>query len=213
MNSLDPSKSIKMLNSSNTPTMPNTATLLNTAPNTVPNSISSTVNSSTPNNSIFQNSTFKIIMLLLILAFLGFNIFKYLANTTDIITNNFSPTIINFFKEIGIITEGTIKNIVDNTNKGIKATSNESAKIINKTLDVPKNISKAINNKTVNHHPEPDKAGNKTQSSKGKSKSGFCFIGEDRGFRSCVKVSESDTCLSEQIYPTRELCINPNLRP
>lgn len=203
MNSLDPSKSINISNSANTLPLQNTS----------PNTMSATINNSSSNNSIFQNSSFKIIMLLLILAFLGFNIFKYLANTTDIITNYFSPTMIHFFKEIGIITEGTIKNIVNTANTGIKATSNETANIINETLDAPKNISKAINNKKVNHDPEPDKAGNKIQSSKGNSKSGFCFIGEDRGFRSCVKVSENDTCLSEQIYPTRELCINPNLRP
>ena len=203
MNSLDPSKSINISNSANTLPLQNT----------LPNTMSETINNSSSNNSIFQNSSFKIIMLLLILAFLGFNIFKYLANTTDIVTNYFSPTMIHFFKEIGIITEGTIKNIVNTANTGIKATSNETANIINETLDAPKNISKAINNKKVNHNPEPDKAGNKTQSSKGNSKSGFCFIGEDRGFRSCVKVSENDTCLSEQIYPTRELCINPNLRP
>jgi len=42
--------------------------------------------------------------------------------------------------------------------------------------------------------------------------SGYCYIGKDRGFRSCVKVNDYDNCMSGDIFPTSELCINPNLR-
>ena len=76
MNSLDPSKSINISNSANTLPLQNTT----------PNTMSAAINNTPTNSSIFQNSSFKIIMLLLILAFLGFNIFKYLAEGTDIIT-------------------------------------------------------------------------------------------------------------------------------
>lgn len=44
-------------------------------------------------------------------------------------------------------------------------------------------------------------------------KSGFCYIGEDRGFRSCIEVGESTKCMSGEIFPTREVCVNPSLRP
>jgi hypothetical protein len=43
-------------------------------------------------------------------------------------------------------------------------------------------------------------------------KSGWCFIGEDRGFRSCAPVITSDTCMSGDIFPSKDKCINPNLR-
>ena len=49
------------------------------------------------------------------------------------------------------------------------------------------------------------------QSSQSKRKSGYCYIGEDRGFRSCIKVDDSP-CLSGMIYPTKEHCIHPHLR-
>ena len=42
--------------------------------------------------------------------------------------------------------------------------------------------------------------------------SGFCYIGEDRGFRSCISVGEGDTCMSGDIFPTHTVCINPKLR-
>jgi hypothetical protein len=38
-------------------------------------------------------------------------------------------------------------------------------------------------------------------------------VGEDRGFRSCIEVGESTKCMSGEIFPTREVCVNPRLRP
>ena len=57
--------------------------------------------------------------------------------------------------------------------------------------------------------PQPDDATSRTQRS---GKSGYCYIGEDRGFRSCIQVGEEDTCMSGDIFPTQAICINPRLR-
>jgi len=43
-------------------------------------------------------------------------------------------------------------------------------------------------------------------------KSGWCYIGQDRGFRSCIEVSDTDTCISGDIFPSKDICINPSLR-
>ena len=40
----------------------------------------------------------------------------------------------------------------------------------------------------------------------------WCYVGEDRGFRTCAQVGVNDKCMSGDIFPTNELCINPNLR-
>jgi hypothetical protein len=58
--------------------------------------------------------------------------------------------------------------------------------------------------------PQPDDATSRTQRSSGKA--GYCYIGEDRGFRSCLEVGEQDTCMSGDIFPTHAVCINPRLR-
>ena len=42
--------------------------------------------------------------------------------------------------------------------------------------------------------------------------SGYCYIGTDRTFRSCVKMNVGDTCASKQVFPTKDICINPELR-
>ena len=42
--------------------------------------------------------------------------------------------------------------------------------------------------------------------------SGYCYIGTDRTFRSCIKMNSGDTCISKQVFPTKDICINPSLR-
>ncbi len=58
--------------------------------------------------------------------------------------------------------------------------------------------------------PTPDDSTSSTQFPK--TKSGYCFIGEDRGFRSCIQVSESTKCMSGDIFPSMDVCVNPSLR-
>ena len=43
-------------------------------------------------------------------------------------------------------------------------------------------------------------------------KSGWCYIGEERGTRSCVQVGVNDECMSGDVFPTNDVCVNPNLR-
>jgi len=70
-----------------------------------------------------------------------------------------------------------------------------------------------ISNQNVNtfNYTADDSMSN-IQKSKSGSKSGWCFIGEDRGFRSCIQVNENEKCMSGDIFPSQEICINPNLR-
>jgi hypothetical protein len=43
-------------------------------------------------------------------------------------------------------------------------------------------------------------------------KAGYCYIGEDRGFRSCVKVDAGDKCMSGQTFSRQDICVDPTLR-
>lgn len=44
------------------------------------------------------------------------------------------------------------------------------------------------------------------------NKSGWCYVGEQQDFRSCIEVGEFDKCISGNIFPSHEICVNPNLR-
>ena len=43
-------------------------------------------------------------------------------------------------------------------------------------------------------------------------KGGYCYIGEDRGFRNCLKVEASDKCMSGQVFSRQDICVDPTLR-
>ena len=79
-------------------------------------------------------------------------------------------------------------------------------------------LSNSLNNPTSNQSPDDiptytsDDSYSSIQKNKASGKTGFCFIGEDRGFRSCVSVGPNDTCMSGDIYPSNEICVNPTLR-
>jgi len=71
-------------------------------------------------------------------------------------------------------------------------------------------VKKALEYALKNQHPEADDATSNTQIPR--SKSGYCYIGEDRGFRSCINVSQDMKCMSGDIFPTMDVCVNPRLR-
>lgn len=75
---------------------------------------------------------------------------------------------------------------------------------------ISSSLSSALADAEYNTEPLPDDATSSTQRNSGKS--GYCYIGEDRGFRSCVAVKESDTCMSGDIFPSQSICVNPSLR-
>lgn len=43
-------------------------------------------------------------------------------------------------------------------------------------------------------------------------KGAYCLVGTDRGYRSCVKIGDSEKCMSGKVYSSNELCVNPSLR-
>ena len=64
----------------------------------------------------------------------------------------------------------------------------------------------------VIEEPDPVIDTSRIQSNKASGKSGFCYIGEENGIRSCVRVDEHDVCNSGKIYQTKAICQNPRLR-
>ena len=72
-------------------------------------------------------------------------------------------------------------------------------------------LSSALSDAEEKAEPLPDDAMSSTQRSSS-GKAGYCYIGEDRGFRSCIQVKEGDTCMSGEIFPSSAICVNPSLR-
>ena len=71
-------------------------------------------------------------------------------------------------------------------------------------------LNKALNSAQAESHEY--QAAEATSSVHGGLQGGWCYIGEDNGHRTCFEVGANDTCMSGDIFPSQEICVNPNLR-
>jgi hypothetical protein len=199
--------------------------------------------SSSSNNGGFFDSLKNInattwLLIILILAFLGFNIFAYLAKGTQTVTDVFAPLIEKIFGTTVAITgqavdvsaegakvvvsetasaiEGGLTAIQDITPNGATAPSSVKGQPVNQQhVDTiqQSTLNRALNTAQSQQPVEQDYQANEASSSvHSAGKSGWCYIGDDRGFRSCAQVGANDTCMSGDIFPSQEICMNPNLR-
>jgi hypothetical protein len=80
----------------------------------------------------------------------------------------------------------------------------------NREQQKQESVKQALEYALKNPNPVADDATSSTQIPR--TKSGYCYIGEDRGFRSCIEVSKDMKCMSGDIFPTMDVCVNPRLR-
>lgn len=216
----------------------------NNPASTYPTTLGTTPTPTTSSSFFSQTSIMTWIIIILILAILGFNVFFYLAKGTQTFSDIFGPTIKYitglFASTIALITGQVITGsatgtkagvdiaadtVIDNTNRLVKGANaskttaanqpvlNRSESSSDENQDDTDTLHNALNQAPKDNVPyEADEATSSIQASKSSGKSGWCYIGEDRGFRSCIQVGENDKCMSGDIFPTQEICVNPNLR-
>jgi hypothetical protein len=174
-------------------------------------------------------------LILLLLALIGFNVFTYLDDITAWFSETFGAPFRSVAQFLGYAAIDTAHTTVDVTAQGTKTAVDIAAGAATSGIDVLQQTigqrndqrndqsqgqgqaqaqsSNAGLQRALSHAkkqpPQPDDATSRTQRT---GKSGYCYIGEDRGFRSCIKVGEEDTCMSGDIFPTQAICINPRLR-
>ena len=150
----------------------------------------------------------KYILIIFILGFLAYNLFAYLGRRKLIGPRKFTHKAV---KSLDINKKHPPKAKKSGI-KTLEKTINHSKVNRNKIDDNSASLGRALKHAQKHKHtPSPDQAGSLTQNNR-RFKSGFCYIGEDRGVRSCVKVKHADMCMSGDIFPTQAVCINPNLR-
>ena len=188
------------------------------------------------------------IFIILLLAFLGFNIFNYLAKGTQETNDVLSPFwayIMSFFNygpsivqpdDNAVDGEDEVGNGNDDTGKdetgkqvgGRKPISAENAKpnpaSVSKmspdsanNQNAPDNaqntaLNRALNISKQQELSKQDYVANDSYDSTQQGKAGWCYIGSEQGYRSCSQVGEADTCMSGNIFPTQDVCVNPSLR-
>lgn len=195
------------------------------------------------------------IVIILILALLGINIFAYLARGTEetalIFQKIFGPILKFFGYSVLETTKQTINtssagaksgidivdknatNLIDNIQQSPLATSGTSTGVsipqgkmssssfpqsLNQNVNVTQNqnlnqeqdsLSRALDNAKQSGNVSPDDSRSSIQTT---GKSGWCYIGEEQGTRTCSEIGVNDTCMSGNVFPNQAICMNPNLR-
>lgn len=198
------------------------------------------------------------LIIILILALLGINIFIMLAKGTGLFAEIFRP----IFAFFGIAAIDTTKQTVQTSATGTKAgidvvagtttgaldaarsnlqggvikpidqssgyQSSTTAKTDNVKLlsedDQPQgpaggsrypgqqqeeSLQRALNDAAKAYTVEPDSSDSAVQTG---GKAGWCYVGSERGIRTCAQIGVNDSCLSGDIFPTQDVCMNPSLR-
>jgi hypothetical protein len=162
-------------------------------------------------------------LIVIILAYLGINILSSFGAVIKVIVDIFRPLLAILGYTIGETSKEAVKLVKTGSTEVIDVAAGTltgginvlekglTGKYSKDSMDGKKKDKKPKTSSSSSF-PIPDEAGSKTQASKANSKAGYCYIGEDRGFRSCIQVNDTDTCMSGDIFPTQEICINPSLR-
>jgi len=166
---------------------------------------------------------FKIGVVIIIFAILGFNIFTNLGYITDQLAFIIKPVTKVFASLAGSATKTAVKTstagtrlLADEVDKTVDAV--DEALYETPEIKLP-SVKKLSNNVGQDYSvsyirdtvPNPDESNSQVQQGT-VGKKGFCYVGNWNGFRSCVKVSKSNECLSGEIFETDEQCRNPELR-
>ena len=214
---------------------------------------------SNPVSGFFQTNWLSILFwigIVLLVAFLGFNLFEYLGKMVDSTNKVLDPII----SKLGNLTAETSKQAINVSSDGAKGLIDIGQKAttggidqLQQQINKPKNDVNDENNdedstpspsneiddtdndtntdistnKISNQStesvpdvvevgdPDPYLAESNIQSNtvSGKTgKSGFCYIGTENGIRTCAPVGKNNECMSGDIFPTNEICVNPDLR-
>jgi hypothetical protein len=197
------------------------------------------------------------IIIILVLALLGINIFAYLARGTQETASIFNQIFGPILKLFGYSALETTKQIIDTSATGTKSgvdivantatntidtiqqtavgtsgtstgvsipqgqtASSSFPKSLNQNVNVTQNqnlnqglerdsLSRALDNAKQSGNVSPDDSRSSIQTT---GKSGWCYIGEEQGTRTCSEIGVNDVCMSGNIFPNQAICMNPNLR-
>lgn len=180
-----------------------------------------------------------IFITLLILALLGFNLFKYFGTIVDKLRQVLKPLLSVLGYYVGETSKQTIDMAAEGSKYGIDQVTNatdstidlaekgmgvkkptkktEKAKKVEKpTINESENQKKVINTINKKITEKQDKPVQikpiETEENKVSSKGNWCFLGKEKNVRQCVEIRDSNNCISNELFPTEQLCINPTLR-
>jgi hypothetical protein len=171
----------------------------------------------------FKNIIIIILVILLAFSFIGINIIDSTSNIVDYIANLIRPLFVSFlsgFAYITGITLNTTTDVIGDTLKtGVDIAEGTLQSVGNILIDASNRdhkteVSGKIESSKKNEpqeEPEPDYSENSIQNPISAKKTNWCLVGDQNQRRYCASIQDADKCMSGNIFPTHESCLNPNL--
>lgn len=203
--------------------------------NSLSNPASETEGSTRSSNPINLTSILLIILItLIVFSYFGLNLLTILGNSFQHLHEITAPFVKQFLAMVGYsagevinksadvtadaaklgidVAEGTAQNIGDLFKKSATELDGSASSQKEKpTLEQKINTKSEPIKKPV--EVKPDSSENPIQKPISSDKQNWCLIGEYQNKRGCVAVNDSDKCLSGQIFPSQQLCLNPTFTP
>lgn len=176
-------------------------------------------------SSVFEFKNIIIIILVILLAFslIGINLIQSMSGIVDYIGDILRQLIGSFLSAFAYITGVTLNTttdvIGDTAKTGIDIAEDTLQSVGNILIDASKRdhkteISEKIESPSggePKYEPEPDSSETSIQNAITAKKTNWCLVGDQNQRRSCASVQDADKCVSGNIFPTHESCLNPNL--
>lgn len=178
----------------------------------------------------FDFSFKKILVIVTILLFMGFNVLKMSGEGLDVVGGVGKTLFGSIGMGVGDLLKKTTDNAATGSKEAVDAARDVTIDAIDEVEDVlggkdtedearrrqdNENLADAVDKPRKKKRDDdvvPDDSGSTVQQSKGAGKAGWCFVGEDRGFRSCVRVGVNDECTSGEVFSSKAICVEPTLR-
>jgi len=186
-------------------------------------------------SDMFSNKNTIIIGLifLLVLSFLGINLLNMFGGVVQKTSELFGPVFMKLLATFGYTTgtviDKTTDVVTDISKTGIDIAGGAAhdigdlfkkaseGKQFNPDIDLEKSINEPKKTEEKHEEPEPDTTTNPIQNPISSVKARWCLVGEYEGRRGCIEISDHDKCLSGQVFPTQQMCLNPtytsNMQP
>jgi len=193
---------------------------------------------STEESNMFSGKNLLIMVLtfLLVLSFLGINLLSSMGNIVQVISNVFGPLFTQILSVFGYTAGTVIDKSTDVVTDVAKSGIDLAGDTIQSAAELLKDASRShVNSSAVNqldssfkygksskidsainnskygpNQPEPDASIDPIQKPITSGKINWCLVGEYQGKRGCIEVDDDSKCMSGQVFPSQNACLNPN---
>jgi hypothetical protein len=155
----------------------------------------------------WKNVSILILLFIVILTYMGINVLKIMGDLVQSFVSIITPATATFLQSLGYTTGTAINAVADVTTDvartGIDVAEGTAHNVGNLMIGTQQGSMGNYNN----NDPQPDGSENSIQKSMSASKTKWCLAGEYQKKRGCIDISESDKCLSGEVFPSEEMCM------